>query len=234
MIIQIKKCSTCKQEKSNNEFYASSHRCKLCESKRKKEEYQRRIEHRIKNNVDFHPELKDKTQKCLRCEILKPLTEFYIRKDSQKPRGECKKCWTKRNNERFREYHINYGREHRAANPQKYAIYCRKYKLKHPERILLRGAKSRAKTNNIEFNINELDIIIPEFCPILGIKLEIAEGRGPKDNSPSLDRINNNLGYIKGNVRVISFRANSLKKDGTIEEFQAILKDMLDGRVKIE
>jgi hypothetical protein len=167
-----------------------------------------------------------KTQNCIRCEQDKPIDEFYIRKDTSKPRGECKKCWTKRNNERFREYHINYFREHRKNNPEKYAKSTAEYKKNHPERILLRAAKSRAKKNKLEFNIDEFDIIIPEFCPILKIKLEIATGRGPKNHSPSLDRINNNLGYIKGNVRVISFRANSLRKDGLLEEFEAIVNDL--------
>ena len=45
-------------------------------------------------------------------------------------------------------------------------------------------------------------------------------------NSPSLDRIRLELGYVKGNVRVISGRANLLKNDATIEELEAVLGDM--------
>ena len=73
-------------------------------------------------------------------------------------------------------------------------------------------AKNRIK--KLPFNIEITDIIIPEICPVLGIKIEINEGKY-KDNSPSLDRINNSLGYIKGNISIISWRANKLKNDGT-------------------
>lgn len=47
-------------------------------------------------------------------------------------------------------------------------------------------------------------------------------GRGGKNNSPSLDRIRNELGYVRGNVIVISNRANRLKSDASIEELRDI------------
>jgi hypothetical protein len=49
---------------------------------------------------------------------------------------------------------------------------------------------------------------------------------GPRPASPSLDRIDNALGYVKGNVRIISFRANALRSNATLEELQAITRDM--------
>lgn len=56
------------------------------------------------------------------------------------------------------------------------------------------------------------DIIIPETCPMLGIKLEFGfDKQGGNFNSPSLDRIIPELGYTKGNVMVISKRANMIK-----------------------
>jgi hypothetical protein len=100
--------------------------------------------------------------------------------------------------------------------------------------VLLRAAKNRAKTKSLPFAMTEKDIVIPKVCPILGIELAVKRGRGPQDASPTLDRINNDLGYVKGNVRVISFRANSLRKDGTLEEFQKIVKDFLDRERTLE
>jgi hypothetical protein len=47
-------------------------------------------------------------------------------------------------------------------------------------------------------------------CPILGIPIIKQKGRF-KANSPSLDRVNNKKGYVKGNVQVISWQANMLK-----------------------
>ena len=47
---------------------------------------------------------------------------------------------------------------------------------------------------------------------------------GPRThNSPSLDRTDPKLGYILGNVRVLSWRANYLKGDATVQEIRKLL-----------
>lgn len=84
-------------------------------------------------------------------------------------------------------------------------------------RKLLKDAKTRAKNYNIEFNITLEDIIIPDHCYILGIPLfSNALHSGP--NSPSLDRINPDNGYTKGNVQVISHKASTMKSNATQKE----------------
>lgn len=87
------------------------------------------------------------------------------------------------------------------------------------ETRMFRRAKSRAKERGHEFDLEKSDIVIPEFCPILGIKMEHHKGRsGGKHNSPALDRIDNNKGYIKGNVIVISHLANMMKSSANEEQ----------------
>lgn len=87
------------------------------------------------------------------------------------------------------------------------------------EKKMLNRAKTRANKNNIPFSITEKDIVIPEYCPIMGIKLEHHRGKpGAYKNSPSLDRIIPEKGYVPGNVRVISQLANQCKGNATIEE----------------
>lgn len=100
-----------------------------------------------------------------------------------------------------------------------------RYYEKHPERHLLTLAKCRAKKQELPFDITAEDIHIPEYCPILGIKLEsgIGKGKDRNDNIPSLDKIVPRLGYVKGNVWVISLRANKLKNDATLTELELIV-----------
>ena len=81
---------------------------------------------------------------------------------------------------------------------------------------MLFNARYRARHKGLPFAITTADIIIPERCPVLGIPIMPAFGgtkRGGKDGSPSLDRIIPELGYVPGNIMVISHRANSLKRD---------------------
>lgn len=88
---------------------------------------------------------------------------------------------------------------------------------------MLVSAKKRAAQRGIAFEISENDLVIPEICPVLGIPIVIQSGR--HDGAPSIDRIDNSLGYIKGNVRIISYRANAIKRDMTLEEAQLLVKN---------
>jgi hypothetical protein len=91
------------------------------------------------------------------------------------------------------------------------------------ERSLYQDAKARAKKNGRPFTIHEEDIHIPERCPILGIKLIPSRGH-PWNQSPTLDAIANEEGYVRGNIWVISFLANTLKNAGTVEQHRQIAK----------
>jgi len=86
-------------------------------------------------------------------------------------------------------------------------------------------ARRRAKKYNVPFDVGVEDIHIPKRCPILGIKLEHAIGRsGGKPNSPSLDRVIPKLGYVRGNIQVVSGLANRLKSDATPKELLRFAK----------
>lgn len=87
--------------------------------------------------------------------------------------------------------------------------------------------KCRAKTKGIPYELEVDDIVVPEKCPVLGLTLTMQQGRqGYHPNSPSLDRTVPSKGYVRGNVRVISSRANLLKNDATVEELERVLKDL--------
>ena len=76
----------------------------------------------------------------------------------------------------------------------------------------------------MEFTITKEDIVIPDKCPLLGI--DIIPKAKDRTHSPSLDRIDSQKGYIKGNVQIISNRANRIKSDATIEEIELLLNFM--------
>ena len=76
-----------------------------------------------------------------------------------------------------------------------------------------RNAKRRGETSNLTVD----DITIPDFCPVLGIKLRQGSGH-TEDWSPSVDRIDPTKGYVKGNIWIISHKANRMKSNATLEE----------------
>lgn len=88
-----------------------------------------------------------------------------------------------------------------------------------PEWKMHQRAKQRARSSGRDFNLELSDIKIPEECPVLNIPIECFSGKpGGRFNSPALDRIDNSLGYVKGNIQVISHRANLMKADASKEE----------------
>lgn len=99
----------------------------------------------------------------------------------------------------------------------------RNFEKKNLKAQMLYNARDRAKKRRIAFTITEADIHIPQTCPILGIPLKANRGRWGMD-SPSLDRVDVGKGYIPGNVRVVSFKANKFKSDHTIDEIMALAR----------
>lgn len=95
--------------------------------------------------------------------------------------------------------------------------YCKA----NPKKYLIWNARSRAKKMGLEFEINEDDFDIPVICPILKIKLtDVRMGHKNKEFSPSLDRIDTSKGYIRGNICIISHKANRLKSDMSTEDIK--------------
>lgn len=127
--------------------------------------------------------------------------------------------------ERLAEYKAK-KKEYRRVNSEKIrAKQSELYRAK-AEKYVLTNLLGKAARDGLPFNITEEDIKTPEFCPVLGIRLERGVGVGKRgnriDNSPSVDRIIPELGYVRGNVVVVSYRANRIKNDATIEELKLV------------
>lgn len=168
------------------------------------------------------------TKKCGMCKLEKTLKSF------NKNQNRCRSCQKKVRAERSPDKTSQYNEQKRIAANAKYHTdeefrkrllqEQREYRLKYPEKDIFRHAKKRAPRKGLEFNITESDVIIPDRCPLLGIELKVGKD-SITDNSPTLDRIDNSKGYIKGNVWVISNRANRIKNCASLEEFRMILKN---------
>lgn len=86
-------------------------------------------------------------------------------------------------------------------------------------------ARKRAAAKGLECTIRPGDIHLRDRCPILDIPLKKNRGQyGP--DSYSLDRRDSSLGYVPGNVEVISWKANSLKGELNIEQVERLLQYM--------
>jgi len=89
------------------------------------------------------------------------------------------------------------------------------------------AAKHRAKVRGIPFGIKMEDIVVPDVCPITKEKFVRSWGHaGPQ--SPSLDRIIPELGYVPGNIAVISSAANVMKQNFTPEQLKQYCLNMIE------
>jgi hypothetical protein len=131
----------------------------------------------------------------------------------------------------------------RGENHDRLLPIRRKQALKHlavPEnkiKHLIRAAHLRALCKSLEFNISIDDLLpLPTVCPVLGTPLNYA-GRGShrgiifqSHDSASIDRINPKIGYVRGNVQIISWRANNIKGTATLEELRLLVSYMEKNR----
>lgn len=133
----------------------------------------------------------------------------YVEAHRDRIRANGRASYAKRNNKkklaRLAELRVNGGAESE--------------RLKHvrdPRLRMIVCAKHRAKKRGLMFSITLMDLgPLPTVCPVLGIKITVFGGR---DNRPEIDRLIPSLGYVPGNVAIISARANRIKNDGTLDD----------------
>jgi hypothetical protein len=108
----------------------------------------------------------------------------------------------------------------------------KRHKIAHwnrdPRELILQRAKIRARIEHLPFNLVKEDIILPKICPVFGFKL--IRNRGAKTaayNSYSIDKIVPSLGYIKGNIQILSYKANVMKHNATQKELLLFAKWIL-------
>ncbi len=135
-----------------------------------------------------------------------------------------KRCYKCKKHKSDLKFYSNVGHKDKLSSYCRLCDNARKNKAEifDPRKGMFRKAKHHAKIFGLPFNISLKDIIIPDLCPVFNIKL-VRNIKIPKDNSPSLDKIIPSLGYVLGNIQVISNRANRIKSDASIEELESII-----------
>jgi len=131
---------------------------------------------------------------CRKCGELKPFSAFHKHKQCAKGINTvCKEC-------------------RKPVSSANWQQTSEEYKIWH-------RAKSRAAQKKLDFNLQVEDIIIPDVCPVFGIPFD----KKQKDYTYSIDRIDPNKGYVKGNVMIICNKANRIKSDATSAEIEQVL-----------
>ena len=145
---------------------------------------------------------------CTTCGIDKSIEEFYKEKLGKLGiRTVCKSCMKKK---------VIANRQGKQdIYKDKTSAYYKKYRKREPISEILRNAKQRAKQANVPFSLTIADIRIPEFCPLLNVRMERCT-----QYSPSIDRIIPSLGYVKENIVIVSKKANTMKSNATLEELR--------------
>ncbi len=137
-----------------------------------------------------------------------------------------------KNKEKLFKQKQDYFKKNSAILVKKQKVYTETVKRERPITYMLREIKKRAKQMGVAFDLKEEDLFMPTHCPILGIPLEFQE-KQQSNNSPSIDRIDPNIGYVRGNCFIISMKANRMKQDHTIETIKKFITYM-EGNIKID
>lgn len=135
----------------------------------------------------------------------------------------CKKCQASIKQEYYKN---NPDKRWHKKRPEESLSRSQAYKIRNWEKTMYLCAKNNAYKKGREFNIDLRDIVIPVYCPLLGIKLTRILNKGRVGSNPSLDRIDNSKGYIKGNVMVISDKANRIKMNLSMNELRLLSENI--------
>lgn len=200
----MRTCPTCIIEKEDNKFNYGYRDCKLCVNRRQAPRQLERARARTAANTKAIPRVYNDEgtithKRCSYCRNTLAIDTFNTHPNQKDGYNNvCRPCASFRWKEKIDQRRLPY---------------------------LLNRVRSSARDKGLPFNLKLEDIVIPSHCPVLGIELEFGKSSTEKswrDNSPSLDRIVPELGYVKENVIVVSYRANRIKNDATIEELQKV------------
>lgn len=172
-------------------------------------------------------------KQCCKCKELKDLGDFCNRKSSRDGlNNQCRGCDKKYKQDR-KEHIAKQDKAYYENNKEDICERAKKYRGANRENIkyrlanLVSSANLRAKKKNLKISVDTSFLLSlwekqSAKCAISGeeMRLDHTHLCLTVSNSPSLDRINSELGYTQDNVQLICSWANSMKGSFTMEEFK--------------
>lgn len=162
---------------------------------------------------------------CTKCKKYQDLSCFRVRKNRKNALTSwCVACLRRKCKHNYlvnRKKRVKYLREYHEEN--KHTVAKRKRAQwadpRNRRSIWLCALRRKSLNKGIKFNLTLEDIVIPEYCPVLGVLLNF-DCTSP--NCATMDKIVPSKGYVKGNVIVVSKRANQIKSDATVAEIMKV------------
>ncbi len=132
------------------------------------------------------------------------------------------KEWKKKNPENVRLS--------RQKNRGKSREYMKEWRKENRQYLCVHGAKKRCRKTDMPFDLDRdwTDQNYTGYCALTGISFKNDGNRSPY--SVSLDRIDNQKGYLKNNCRFVLFGINTFKGSGTDNDMYLIANQLLENK----
>jgi len=217
--------------KSHRQSDGHHHTCKDCVKEATLNRKQRNLVKFSDRSILF---AEGKTKICSRSNCIhggkeQPVTDYYQHipsYDGLSP--ECKDCaneqnsrWCRENPEKVKQGRKKY-KENNADKMKDYQHNYhlqvkRKFRIEHWPETKISQIRKRSERKGIPFNLEVIDLLpLPDYCSVFGVRLDYFGG-SDRRLWASVDRVKPYLGYVKGNVRVISLAANMAKMDSELD-----------------
>lgn len=160
-------------------------------------------------------------KRCSKCRIVQPIEQFSPSRSTADGRnGWCKKC--KREREREKRY-----------DPEVIRARTIRYEtdLAYRATRIVRACSKRSKQYGLQFDL-DTEWLLPKLkagtCELTGLRFDVTmNNRRPNARTPSIDRIDPKLGYVKSNCRVVLFAINAALNEWGLEEFLPIAEALV-------
>jgi hypothetical protein len=128
--------------------------------------------------------------------------------------------------EERRAYHRDYKRKNAEKSHRWGKEKYQRRKDGQPEMLLLKNCRARAVKKGLKYDLS------PEWirarwdagCELTGLPFERKDGRGHGPRSASIDRIDNTIGYLPANCRLVLTCVNMMKHTDTEERMIEVIR----------